>query len=126
MRCCKFICLFFCAILIIFSVAGCNGSIVTPAQTTNSTSVRTSSVTSPTTPTSSSEDNWPTYNRDLSRSGFDPGVFPSGPLNRLWTSDRLDGDIYAEPLIVGERVLVATEQDSYILSTLRLANSNGM
>jgi outer membrane protein assembly factor BamB len=30
----------------------------------------------------------------------------------LWTSDSLDGDIYAEPLIVGEKVLVATEQNS--------------
>jgi outer membrane protein assembly factor BamB len=30
----------------------------------------------------------------------------------LWTSAILDGDIYAEPLVVGEKVLVATEQNS--------------
>jgi outer membrane protein assembly factor BamB len=39
-------------------------------------------------------------------------------VHRLWTSDRLDGDVYAEPLILGEKVLVATEQDSvYALDT---------
>ena len=80
------------------------------AHSSSTVFLTTSTVT--TTPVSSYEDDWPTYHRDNSRSGFDPGVFPNGPLNRLWTSDRLDGDIYAEPLVIGGRVLVATEQNS--------------
>src|ERR1039458_8432030 len=59
-----------------------------------------------------SVDNWPTYHRDLSRSGVDPGVSPEGSTHNLWTSDILNGDIYAEPLVVAEKVLVATKQDS--------------
>jgi len=33
-------------------------------------------------------------------------------IHRLWTSESLDGEVYAEPLVVGDRVLVATEHDS--------------
>ncbi len=65
---------------------------------------------SPGTPALPSQDDWPTYHRDLSRGGFDP--VPFGSPNRIWTSEPLDGDIYAEPLVVGDRVLVATEQNS--------------
>jgi outer membrane protein assembly factor BamB len=57
-------------------------------------------------------DDWPTYHRDVSRTGFDPGAFSEEPPHLLWTSAGLDGDIYAEPLVVGGRVLVATEHNS--------------
>jgi outer membrane protein assembly factor BamB len=57
-------------------------------------------------------DNWPTYHRDMFRSGYDPtfSQFTSATLN--WKSTTLDGDVYAEPLIVGTVVIVATEQNS--------------
>jgi len=46
------------------------------------------------------------------RSGYDPNFpqFTSVQLN--WTSTPLDGDVYAEPLIVGGEVVVATEENS--------------
>jgi outer membrane protein assembly factor BamB len=55
---------------------------------------------------------WPTYQRDAARSGNNSD-FPAlhGPLRKAWTAD-LDGAVYAEPLVVNGRVLVATENDS--------------
>ena len=66
-------------------------------------------------------DDWPTYHRDTSRSGYDPLIpeFSSVKLN--WTSTTLDGDVYAEPLVVGTNVIVATEQNSLY----ELSASNG-
>jgi IPT/TIG domain/PQQ-like domain len=53
---------------------------------------------------------WPTYHHDAARSGvsFDQQVL--GGVQPAWTSVELDGRlIYAQPLVVGDRVLVATE-----------------
>jgi len=57
-------------------------------------------------------DNWPTYHRDVLRSGYDPNFpqFTSVQLN--WTSTTLDGEVYAEPLVVGGDVVVASEENS--------------
>jgi outer membrane protein assembly factor BamB len=63
-----------------------------------------------------SPDNWTTYHHDLARSGFDPTPnFNSISAN--WVSPTLDGAVYAEPLVYGSAVFVATENDSvYALS----------
>ena len=55
---------------------------------------------------------WPTYHRDPSRSGSDPTT-PSllHPL-QAWKSASLDGQVFAEPLVIGGRIFVATEGDS--------------
>lgn len=71
----------------------------------------------------SSGDNWPTYHRNPSRSGYDPAMTLNGPLRHLWISDPLDGDIYAEPLIVGDRVLAATEQNSVYSLNMKTGKS---
>jgi outer membrane protein assembly factor BamB len=63
-------------------------------------------------PRSETASEWPTYHKDLERSGFDPGVAPFGGVSLNWKSIKLDGDAHAEPLIVGSGVLVATENDS--------------
>jgi outer membrane protein assembly factor BamB len=62
---------------------------------------------------------WPTYHHDMARSGVasDDGVPPGagsvGQVKKDWTSPELDGEyIYAQPLVVGGRVLVATEGNS--------------
>ncbi len=45
------------------------------------------------------------------------GPNPSGHLHVAWTSSSLDGDVYAQPLVVGSRVIVATAHDTvYSLS----------
>ena len=54
---------------------------------------------------------WVTYHGDRTRSGVARG--PSiQDVQRAWTSPALDGDIYAEPLAIGSRVITATENDS--------------
>ncbi|GDY30912.1 hypothetical protein GTS_25450 [Gandjariella thermophila] len=56
-------------------------------------------------------DDWPTYHRDNARTGFVP-AFPA-PANPAvaWRAG-LDGAVYGQPLVVGGRVLVATENDT--------------
>jgi polyvinyl alcohol dehydrogenase (cytochrome) len=56
-------------------------------------------------------DDWPTYHRDNTRTGFVPD-FPT-PANPAvaWRAD-LDGAVYGQPLVVGDRLLVATENDT--------------
>ncbi len=96
---------------------GCAGQTVNPAHSSavSSTSLPAGSSSNspgPSVSSPASADDWPTYHRDLSRGGFDPNFNLSAQPRRLWTSETLDGDIYAEPLIVGQKVFAATEQDS--------------
>jgi hypothetical protein len=55
---------------------------------------------------------WPTYHKDLSRSGFEPDITAFSSIHLSWKSTQLDGDVYAEPLVVGPNVIIATENDS--------------
>jgi len=57
-------------------------------------------------------DDWPTYHRDTSRSGFDPTISNFTAVNLNWKSATLDGQVYAEPLVIGNDVVVATEANS--------------
>src|SRR5690349_8091516 len=54
---------------------------------------------------------WPTYGRDVARSGVAAGVAAPGPLNVSWRV-HLDGAVYRQPLLVGTMVIAATENDS--------------
>src|SRR5215472_6504661 len=50
---------------------------------------------------------WPTYGRDVARSGVAAGVAEPGPLTVSWRV-RLDGAVYGQPLTIqGGRVYVA-------------------
>jgi outer membrane protein assembly factor BamB len=60
---------------------------------------------------SASAGDWTTYHRDNARTGYLAGLADPGRLNRAWSA-QLDGAVYGEPLMVGGRVLVATEADS--------------
>jgi outer membrane protein assembly factor BamB len=58
---------------------------------------------------------WLTYHHDFFRTGLDPYKHASPSLSSIeknWTSDRLDGDIYAEPLVARSMVFVATENNT--------------
>ena len=56
--------------------------------------------------------NWPTYHGDPRRSGYAPTMpAVSGPL-RLVARLKLDGSVYASPIVVAGRVVVATENDT--------------
>ncbi len=54
---------------------------------------------------------WTTYHYNNSRAGYLASEPDPQSLTRAW-STRLDGAVYAEPLVVGGRVLVATDGDS--------------
>ena len=55
---------------------------------------------------------WMTYHRDNARSGSDPGTGGLAPARRIWTTPPLDGLVYAQPLVSGTRVYVATENNT--------------
>jgi outer membrane protein assembly factor BamB len=55
--------------------------------------------------------NWPTYHANLARTGVDTTSPPLGSFHRTWTK-QLDGQVYAEPLAVGDRVYAATENNT--------------
>lgn len=51
------------------------------------------------------------YHRDAQRTGYSAATPDPQRLTKTW-SRNLDGAVYAEPLVVGNRVIVATEGDS--------------
>ncbi len=64
------------------------------------------------------DDVWTTYHLDNSRTGYQPSQNPACA-SPGWMSQQLDGEIYAEPLVFGDTVFVATENDSvYALNAL--------
>ncbi|HXZ98864.1 MAG TPA: PQQ-binding-like beta-propeller repeat protein [Candidatus Binatia bacterium] len=96
--------------------AGCGSS--PPALQVSSASLGTpppsvSSTPAPPTATpSAAPAAWLTYHGDLARSGDDPSSPPVSAPALGWRSPTLDGPIWAEPLVDGGRVLVATEGGS--------------
>src|SRR5690349_9610156 len=54
---------------------------------------------------------WPTYGRDFARSGVAAGAARPGPLTVSWRA-HLDGAVYGQPMLVGQLVIAATENDS--------------
>lgn len=54
---------------------------------------------------------WPVYHRDPARTGNDPAFPALEALTTRWSAP-LDGAVYAEPLVVGGRVIAATEGGS--------------
>jgi polyvinyl alcohol dehydrogenase (cytochrome) len=54
---------------------------------------------------------WGQYNGNAARAGVVPGIAAAGKLGKAW-SDRLDGQVHAQPLVVGSMVIAATENDT--------------
>ncbi len=55
---------------------------------------------------------WPVYHLDASRTALSAGFpAPTSTLVKAWAA-KLDGAVYAQPLVVGGRVIAATEGDS--------------
>jgi len=55
---------------------------------------------------------WPTYHRDNARTAFDGQLDPFTSATPGWASGGLDGKTYAEPVVAGNKVFVATENNS--------------
>jgi outer membrane protein assembly factor BamB len=103
---------------LVAAVASCGGSAAnsTPAGASRSgaSAATASAATGATAPAGTAAiavPDWLTYHRDLARTGLDPTSPPLGRVRHAWTHD-LDGKLYAEPLVSGGRVIVATEADS--------------
>lgn len=95
-----------CALLI--ALTGCSALSPSNPPTASSTSLPTNPTTPiPTDPTS----NWTTYHRDSARTGYLASVPDPQQLKLAW-SMHLDGAVYAEPLVIGGHLLIATEGDS--------------
>jgi outer membrane protein assembly factor BamB len=54
---------------------------------------------------------WPTYHQNSQRTGVAPGMPPAGPLQLAWSAN-LGGEVAGQPIIVGNTVVAATEQDT--------------
>jgi hypothetical protein len=54
---------------------------------------------------------WPTYDRTAARSGVSVSSPAPGRVRQAWRV-AVDGAVYAQPLIVGSEVIIATENDS--------------
>ena len=68
-------------------------------------------------PAPAASGSWTVYHGDPAGDGVTPPVKAVDTATAVWTSPRLDGQIYGEPLVYAGRVYVATENDSvYALS----------
>jgi outer membrane protein assembly factor BamB len=101
--------------------SACGSNATTPSASPASSvgaATQTATATAAATPTPSPSPtvrmpaDWPVYQLDPGRTGYQPD-FPAfgGELSAAW-STKLDGAVYAEPLVVHGRVIAATEGDS--------------
>ena len=58
------------------------------------------------------DDDWPTYHHSMDRAGVAAAEMTFSDVQPGWATGGLDGAVYAEPLYVGGRVLVATENNT--------------
>ncbi|HEV7452425.1 MAG TPA: PQQ-binding-like beta-propeller repeat protein [Pseudonocardiaceae bacterium] len=54
---------------------------------------------------------WPTYHHDNARTGVAGQFGPLGTLRRAWQT-LLDGAVYGQPLVIGDKVIAATEHNT--------------
>jgi outer membrane protein assembly factor BamB len=78
--------------------------------------INTLSATNATSPATASNPDaagtdWPTYHRDNARTGYLPDMPDPQQLTVTWNTP-LDGAVYAEPLVIGGHIIVATENNS--------------
>ncbi len=95
--------------LLLMVLSACNSS--APTQTKPPITPLALIGTPQQTVTPTKETNWTTYHRDNQRTGYLASTPDPHSLSKIWEKD-LDGAVYAEPLVVGNRVIVATEGDT--------------
>ncbi len=102
--------------LVLMILSACSGSLTTPTVQTTPTITplaltATAQLKAMPTAVSSMSTDWTTYHRDNQRTGYITSTPDPHTLTNLW-GIQLDGAVYAEPLVVGNHVIVATEGDS--------------
>ena len=93
--------------------AGCTSAATTglPAASTSAPPPDTTSSAPASGSAAGQAADWPTYDRTSGRSGVSVSSPAPGTVRRSWTA-AVDGAVYAQPLVVGSEVIVATENDS--------------
>jgi outer membrane protein assembly factor BamB len=102
--------------LLLVSVSACGGdagSAITAQATRTVTPLSLTELPQQTSvpSTASNGADWTTYHLNNQRTGYVAGTPDPQRLSRKWQLP-LDGAVYAEPLVVGKRVIVATEGDT--------------
>jgi len=102
-------------------LAACGGTTGHPASPSHSPSPAPTATPSPTaaiTPVPAAADAWPVYHQNQQRTGQSPNTPALTSLATKWSA-QLDGAVWAEPIVVGDNVIVATENDTlYALNPL--------
>ena len=91
------------AALLVAAVGCTSPATVSPATVSPATVSRSAA--------SSAAADWPTYDRTAERSGVAVSSPALVAVRQSWTAS-VDGAVYAQPLVVGSEVIVATENDS--------------
>src|ERR1700691_5637506 len=103
------------AAALLVAAVGCTSSATTTSRAPVSSAPVSSATVSPSAASSAAAD-WPTYDRTAERSGVSVSSPALVAVRHSWTVS-VDGAVYAQPLVVGSEVIVATENDSvYALS----------
>ena len=105
---------------VLLLAVGCTSSATTSPSVTSAPASQppslSSSAAASSPAASSPAADWPTYDRTADRSGVSVSSPAPGAVRPSWTAS-VDGVVYAQPLVVGSEVIVATENDSvYALS----------
>lgn len=98
------------AVLAACGAGGAARSTGSPGPT--ATSGSTNGTAPPGRPVASADPGWFTYHHDAAHSGTNRATPPLLPAHQVWTSPRLDGDVYGEPLGADGLVFVATGNDT--------------
>lgn len=97
----------FLGVAVMLGVAGCTSShIDAPTHPSTATTGAPAGVAAGT------ASDWPMYHGDLARTGYAAAMPPAAGAPRLVRSVRLDGAVYASPIVVDGLTIVATERDS--------------
>ncbi len=99
-----------CACVALLVLTACNQN-TPPSQSATATPKTITPTTATPTPGTSASTDWTMYHGDLARTGYVPSAPDPQRLVNLWKQP-LDGAVYAEPLVVGGSVIVATEHNT--------------
>jgi len=97
------------AVVVLATVAGCAAPAVPPEPVPPPVSSARPPGAAP--PAAVGPADWPTYHHDNARTGVAGQLAPLGTLRRAWQA-RLDGAVYGQPLVIGNRVIAATERNT--------------
>ncbi|MGH3718275.1 MAG: PQQ-binding-like beta-propeller repeat protein [Pseudonocardiaceae bacterium] len=102
------------AVVVLVILAGCTAPGMPPPAPPPMSSARPPGAPAPAT---IGPADWPTYHHDNARTGVTGRLAPLGTLSRAWQA-RLDGAVYGQPLVIGDKVIAATEHNTvYALDT---------